>query len=301
MDQPKVTIIIPTYNDNERLALCLDAIANQTYPLELIEVSVVDNNSDTSCEPVVKNYSFAEYLFEAQPGSYHARNTALSTGSLNDIVAFTDSDCIPEPEWLANAINAILSTSDKLGAVGGKVTMFASSDEPNLAELYDIVTGFDQVDYIQKEHFAVTANLVTKRSVIEANGLFNAELKSSGDKDWCQRMVKAGFDIQYCSEAVVKHPARTSISSIKTKLRRLYGGFYYNHLYKKRDRLFTLLGLFEALMPPVKFYKKVKQVEKNRIITQKINLFLFAYKLKLYTLIYRIKLITGLEKNIETN
>jgi cellulose synthase/poly-beta-1,6-N-acetylglucosamine synthase-like glycosyltransferase len=299
MHTSTVTVIIPTYNDTVRLAMCLDALNKQTYPQELYKVLVVDNNSSKPCDELVKHYAFASYLHEAQPGSYCARNLALKQAGLGDIIAFTDSDCIPDKAWLSEAVTALENGSETLGAIGGRIDMYASSDSPSLAELYDMVTGFDQADYISKENFSVTANLVTRCTVIEEVGQFNANLKSSGDKDWCQRMVKAGFALSYCDAAVVDHPARKSVKSIKTKLRRLYGGFYYNHVNVKPDKLFSPLGLFEALMPPL---DKIRQLRKSKLsisASRKFQLMTFFYYLKFYTLTYRVKLMTGIEKNIE--
>jgi cellulose synthase/poly-beta-1,6-N-acetylglucosamine synthase-like glycosyltransferase len=299
MTTPTVTVIIPTYNDTARLALCLDALSQQTYPQAKFEVWVVDNNSSQPCDKLVSQYAFARYLHEAHPGSYSARNLALKQEGLGEIIAFTDSDCIPDKEWLSAAIKALENAPEKLGAIGGRIDMYAASDSPSLAELYDMVTGFDQADYIRKENFSVTANLVTRLSVIEAVGEFNANLKSSGDKDWCQRMVKAGFSLVYCDSAKVKHPARQSVSSIKTKLRRLYGGFYYNHLNVKADKLFSFLGLVEAMMPPI---DKIRQLRKTKLsisVARKFQLVAFFYYLKFYTLTYRLKLLSGFEKNVE--
>ncbi len=50
---PFVSVIIPVYNDTERLQRCLDALEEQTYPADRYEVVVVDNGSDTPIAPVV--------------------------------------------------------------------------------------------------------------------------------------------------------------------------------------------------------------------------------------------------------
>ncbi|WP_414828122.1 glycosyltransferase [Alteromonas sp. H39] len=297
---PSITVIIPVYNDTARLQLCLNALTKQTYPSEKIDILVVDNNSAVSCEEVVAKIPNATYLFEKDAGSYAARNKALAYDSLADVVAFTDSDCIPDSDWLSQAV-AVLMRSTTIGAVGGRVDVFAANSSASLPELYDIVTGFDQKGYIQKEHFSVTANLVTRKDVLNAVGQFNAALKSSGDKDWCQRMVKSGYDLVYCDSAVVNHPARDSVKSIKTKLRRLYGGFYHNHKYVKKDKLFTPAGLLEALMPPVNYIRKMRSMSARLSLStgKQIQLACFFYTMKLYTLGYRVRLMTGLAGKVE--
>ena len=299
---PEVTVIIPVYNDTQRLTLCLDALCKQSYPSTKINILVVDNNSSVSCESTVARIPNASYLFESEAGSYAARNKALSSANIAEIVAFTDSDCIPDSDWLYNAV-ATLTNNSAAGAVGGRVDVFASTDKPTVSELYDIVTGFDQKGYIENEKFSVTANLVTTRSVFKSVGPFNAELKSSGDKDWCQRMVAQGYQLHYCDSAVVNHPARNSVKSIQTKLRRLYGGFYYNHKHVKKDKLFSVIGLIEALLPPFKYFKKMRAMSHSLDLTlsQKVRLTTFFYLMKLYTLWYRLKLMMGIAGKVERN
>ena len=53
LSTPFVSVIIPVYNDPERLKTCLQALEEQTYPKSAYEVIVVDNGSDESIEPLV--------------------------------------------------------------------------------------------------------------------------------------------------------------------------------------------------------------------------------------------------------
>ena len=59
-----VSVIIPVYNDTERLKRCLGALENQTYPKNLYEVVVVDNGSDDNVEGLVLLYDQAVMAFE---------------------------------------------------------------------------------------------------------------------------------------------------------------------------------------------------------------------------------------------
>jgi len=96
---PFVSVIIPVYNDPERLKTCLQALEEQTYPQSSYEVIVVDNGSDESIEPIVTEFNQAKAGYEPHPGSYAARNKGLSLAR-GEVIAFTDADCIPALDWI---------------------------------------------------------------------------------------------------------------------------------------------------------------------------------------------------------
>ena len=62
---PRVSVIIPVFNDSARLAQCLMALDTQSYPKPDYEVIVVDNGSSESVEPLVRGYSHARVFHEA--------------------------------------------------------------------------------------------------------------------------------------------------------------------------------------------------------------------------------------------
>jgi glycosyltransferase involved in cell wall biosynthesis len=98
-DEPFVSVIIPVYNDVERLVLCLEALGKQTYARDRFEVVVVDNGSTSTIRPVVEAFPYCVAAFEAQPGSYAARNRGIAV-SRGEIVCFTDADCVPSEGWI---------------------------------------------------------------------------------------------------------------------------------------------------------------------------------------------------------
>ncbi len=91
-------------------------------------------------------------------------------------------------------------------------------------EIYDLLTAFPQERYIERDHYAVTANVFTFRRVIDQIGAFDAQLKSSGDNEWGNRIHRAGFAQVYCQEACVSHPARRTYREIGQKTVRLVHG-----------------------------------------------------------------------------
>ncbi len=225
MDESLLTIsvIIPVYNETERLRTCLSALAEQTYPRDRFEVIVVDNGSRESPQAIVDRYPFARLAVELTPGSYAARNYGLKLAT-GEILAFTDSDCIPSPDWLSAGVAAIEAIG-KMAVIGGRINVFAADvNQPNAVELYDIAIAFDQELSIRKSGYAVTANLLAPRAAFDRVGPFNQQLLSGGDGEWCHRAADAGIPTVYCHEAVIDHPARASMAELIRKARRVIGG-----------------------------------------------------------------------------
>ena len=247
---PQVTVIIPFYNDSEMLRYCLSSVCLQTYPKDRYEVIVVDNGSDENIQPFIKEYSDVKFFKEDRPGSYAARNTGIRY-SKGEILAFTDSDCLPSRDWIEKGVKKLISTSG-CGVLGGRVKLFfRHRSNPTAVEIFDAMTFFQQQSYIKNAHFSVTANLFTFINVFEKVGLFNDKLASGGDIEWCRRAYSSGFELHYADNAIVKHPARHSCSQMIKKVIRVTKGrflidFYKDDFVKKFSEIFV-----NDLLPPV--------------------------------------------------
>lgn len=223
MEDAFISVIIPVYNDAERLAACLDRIAHQTLPRERFEVIVVDNASEEPPDAIVEPHQFCRLTRHAVPGSYNARNHGMTIAK-GDALAFTDSDCLPADDWLEQGLSALVADPSS-GVVGGTIEVFAQDPRrPTAAELYEVAFAFNQEGYVSNGHWAATANMFTWRRVVDAVGPFDGGLKSGGDADFGRRAHAAGYRVAYAPRAVVRHPARQSVSQLVVKARRHAGG-----------------------------------------------------------------------------
>jgi GT2 family glycosyltransferase len=210
---PEVSVVIPHLNDEGRLALCLRALAAQTLGPERFEVLVIDNGSQEPPAALVAGFPGMRLVAEPTPGPGPARNRGVALARA-PVVAFTDSDCIPDPGWLATILARF---ADDPGSVvlGGTVRVFAEApDRPNVAEAFDLIYGFRQELTIARHDFSATANLAVRREVFAAVGGF-AGLAVSEDMEWGRRAKLAGFPTRFVPQAVVEHPARRSMSDLR--------------------------------------------------------------------------------------
>lgn len=212
---PFATVIIPVKDGPVLLARAVRALLAQDYPADRFEVIVADNGSAASPAAVLPDDPRVILIEERRPGSYAARNTALGCAH-GEILAFTDADCRPDPGWLRTAARFLADHPD-VAMIGGQVRLEYRHGEPRTGpEWFEFVQGFPQERYLATG-FAVTANMVTRRSVFDRIGEFDGTLLSGGDAEWGRRVHAAGLAQRYLPDAVVLHPARDTWDELRTK------------------------------------------------------------------------------------
>jgi len=245
-------VVIPVYNDSERLSKCLAALEKQSYPPDRYEVVAVDNGSKRSVEPLAKSFAHVRTALENTPGSYAARNKGISLAR-GAVIAFTDSDTIPCLDWIEEGVAALYATPN-CGLVGGRISLFFKDPQrPTAVELYDLVYAFPQKEFINLYKFGATANVFTFREVLEKVGTFNHALKSNGDREWCHRVLQAGYALRYADGACVAHPARYDFAEAYQRTRRVVSGWRDLAHFKGADISFMrqMVDIVLDLLPPV--------------------------------------------------
>ncbi|HEY5106430.1 MAG TPA: glycosyltransferase [Caulobacteraceae bacterium] len=213
--QPTVSVIVPHYRDLKALAVCLETLRRQTYPASKVEIIVADNASPEGETAIARAIGDgARLVIVAERGAGPARNggVAVATG---EILAFIDSDCQAEPEWLAEGVKALADYD----FVGGRVKVLV--DDPRKmspAEAFERVFAFDFETYITRQGFTGSGNLFCPRTVFEAVGGFLAGV--SEDVEWSQRARSRGFRLGYAPRAIVGHPARRTWGDLREKWRK---------------------------------------------------------------------------------
>lgn len=280
---PFVSVIIPVFNDTNRLALCLKALEDQAYPKDLYEVIVIDNASDESIEHVVKNFSHAYHAFENYPTSYAARNKGISLAR-GTIIAFTDSDCMPHMTWIENGVNLFLKNPN-CGFICGKIELtFKNPLNLTSVELYEKTTYLNQEEYV-KHRFGSTANLITSRQVIDKIGIFNSTLASGGDLEWGRRVSSYGYKLVYGDAVCVYHPARHSFTQLYRRMTRISGGHYELGNIKS----YTFRKFFKNLIAPIQSIPRTF-LNNEYSHKQKINYIFLTFFIEYATIWIRIHL-----------
>jgi glycosyltransferase involved in cell wall biosynthesis len=96
VNEIRISIIIPCFNEERYLARCLDSIAQQTVPP--YEVLVIDNNSQDGTTAIARRYPFVRLLAEAEQGRVFARNTGFQAAT-GTVLARIDADAVLPNDW----------------------------------------------------------------------------------------------------------------------------------------------------------------------------------------------------------
>jgi cellulose synthase/poly-beta-1,6-N-acetylglucosamine synthase-like glycosyltransferase len=201
---PFVSIVIPAYNATGTIRLCLDAVLGLDYPRDRYEVIVVDNNSTDGTPEVVSQYPVRLVYEREIQGPHAATNTGVRHAQ-GEIIAFTDSDCVPEPGWLRALVAPF--ADPEVVAVGGRIEAYrpASRVEKFLGEE---IRPFRNCVRLSNSFPAsiITGNAAYRAEAFRAAGMFNPYMYTGSEVDLSWRVQwMTGKKAVYVPEAVVYH------------------------------------------------------------------------------------------------
>lgn len=212
--EPKICVVIPHYRDVENLKVCLRALEAQSIPRGSFEVIVADNGSPDA-EAVRAAVGQARLVIAQERGAGPARNAGAGAAR-GEVLAFIDSDCVPEPQWLAEGVRAL----SRFDFVGGRVkVLIADPRRMTAVEAFEKVFAFDNEAYVTKKGFTGSGNLFCPRALFEKVGGFRVGV--SEDVEWSYRATAGGFRLGFAANATVGHPARQTWPELVAKWKRL--------------------------------------------------------------------------------
>lgn len=251
-------IIIPHFNDEERLRLLLESINGQLAERKLHwSVIVVD---DRSADPgKVENVCTAlgaRFLRGTGGGSYSARNLGIAAAGDVIGVFFTDSDCVAGADVLATYESWLLGDDHRYVAAGPIELFPELSDAPTRWEVLDMATGLPQKKNVEKG-VAVTANACVRAQAFSRFGVFNESFRSGGDIEFTQKVAVATGGIAWLPQARILHPARHTRDEHFKKLRRIHKGIIERELADPGRSHWQVFGnhFWRSLRPPLGAWK----------------------------------------------
>lgn len=175
-----IAIIIPAKNEEKYISRCLEAIINQDYPKELIEIHVMDNESNDDTAKIAQ--SFNDVNVHTLAGNIGTIRNIGAKKSSSKYIAFLDSDCIPEKGWIKKSIN-LLKSNTELGVVSAKLTLEDHVKTPWIEKYWvNYLTSHinETIHYVNS--ISSFSFVVSRETMIEANW-FNESLITCEDSD----------------------------------------------------------------------------------------------------------------------
>ena len=198
---PFISVVIPTFNRNDKLLECLGSLEVQSYPHTDFEVIVVDDGSSDGTQAMVESFAARSQmrvccLQQAHAGPSAARNAGAAKAA-GAIIAFTEDDVVPESRWLECAARYFQDPAT--AAMEGRTrSMNAAS-----------VRSFESPG----THGFLPCNLFVRRDSFFALGGYDPaycdlslNLYFREDADFGFRLLEHGCGVVFGSDVVVSHP-----------------------------------------------------------------------------------------------
>ena len=287
-NMPKeISLIVPIFNGTKYIKQFIDPLNSNFFKGQVI---FVDNCSTDNSHRIIEDYckknnNFKLVSYSKKKSSYAARNYGVKF-SRNNIIAFTDIDCIPTKSYL----NFLSSFNGNFDLMTGPINVFYK--KKNIYEIFDKNTYLLQ-EYYVKNNYAATANLVITREVFNLVGGF-PEFTSGGDNKFCKKCIDMGFKIHFENNLMILHPARGTFFDHISKAKRLGIGHgeIFNESYKNFYNFLkyfskNLLSIFIPLNS-IRVYLRINQKEKINFFNN-LKLIFLAFSVNLVQRLFIIK------------
>jgi glycosyltransferase involved in cell wall biosynthesis len=210
MNKQKISIVIPAYNEEKNIVLCLQSIKNQTYKGE-VEIIVSDNNSNDNTASLARAQG-ATVVLEKKAGVIFARETG-TRASTGNIIIQTDADTTYPPNWIETIMLAFERNPKAVAIVGS----FKFVNAPWWGKYFTgLLFGItDLVHKMTKKLIYIPGcNTAFKKSAWHG---YDIKLDQGGDEVALLRQLKKEGDIVFLRN-----------NKVSTSARRLKKGILYN-------------------------------------------------------------------------
>lgn len=227
-EYPKVSVVVCAYNAESTMAACLDSLRELRYPA--YEVVVVDDGSTDRTGQIADRYEGIHVIHQENKGLSAARNVGIAA-STGEIVAFTDSDCVVDPDWLHYLVATFLSSGR--AAVGGpnlpppEDSLVATCVAASPGGPLHVLLNDEEAEHIPG------CNMAFRREALEELGGFDPIYRAAGDDvDLCWRLQERGHRIAFSPAAMVWHFRRNTVKAYIGQQRgygKAEGLLYFRH------------------------------------------------------------------------
>jgi cellulose synthase/poly-beta-1,6-N-acetylglucosamine synthase-like glycosyltransferase len=185
-DYPSVSVIVCIYNATYTLSATINSLIDQDYPLDKIEIILVNDGSNNNSESVCLGFINRQrsrmpkitYVRQLNSGLGGARNTGISMSDA-EIIAFIDQDAVADKNWIKELVTCF-GTNAKIGVAGGKIEIL--NNWINFSRFIHWAYYYGE-DSKGNEYLPIVGtNMAFRGSVFEQLGGFYENFKSSGDE-----------------------------------------------------------------------------------------------------------------------
>lgn len=259
MLKPKISIIIPCYNDSKYISKSIESAFNQTYVNK--EIIVVDDGSDLLTKQELSKLSSKINLLITQKnkGVSAARNMGILKAK-GDFILTLDSDDYFEPEFCKKAINEFIIDSE-IAIVTCHTNWFKSIQD---SEVY--IPGGGKLDDILLGNVAMGSTMFRKISWEKVGGYDIKMINGFEDWEFYIRVLEDGGKIKVIPEVLFNYRKRsvsrsTNAANYKYELQEYiylkHSNLYQHNIKQFIQHLFNNLKVLERKDNSYKLEKRI--------------------------------------------
>jgi glycosyltransferase involved in cell wall biosynthesis len=241
-----ISVVIPTYRRPYLLERCLQAVLRQDLNGDDFEIIVADDGAEAATEALVRTLAEQQQgrgpalhyvAVHGRHGPAAARNAGWRRAE-GEVIAFTDDDCVPAPNWLRKGLEVF---QYGVAAAWGRLNM----------PLPDQPTDYERDAARLQDSEFVTANCFCARAVLAESGGFDERFTAAWreDSDLFFSLLERSVRIVHAPDAVVVHPIRPAEWGVSIRQQRKIR--FDALLYKKHPRLYRARI---RKLPPLQYY-----------------------------------------------
>ncbi|RLM34463.1 MULTISPECIES: glycosyltransferase family A protein [unclassified Haloarcula] len=233
MNDPLVSVVLPTYDRPENLRNAVQSVQEQTY--SHIELVVVDDHSPTPAADTLSPLSFDELTVEIirheeNRGANEARNTGIRE-STGEYIAFLDDDDDWAPSKIEKQVAAFREAGPEVGVVyTGSEYVYDDYVRTVTFSLEGDVTE----EMLRGRSLGEFTTLMVRRDVVRAAGLPDTDFPSWQDRDWLLRLSRH-CEFKTVPEALTTRRRKTGEDSISDNFEEKRDISYPLFIEKHRD------------------------------------------------------------------
>lgn len=206
-DTPPISVVVASYNGERTLAECLRSLQKLKYPD--YEIIVVNDGSTDSTREILQEFQDVIVIHQRNKGLSHARNAGIAAAR-GEIVAFTDSDCFADPDWLYHV--ALAMTRKRCAGVGGPNLTPMESQAIHRTVAFAPGHATHVLLSVEEAEHVPGCNMAFWRSDLIEIGCFDPTFCKAGDDvDIIWRLQDNGQRILFAPGAFVWHHRRSTI------------------------------------------------------------------------------------------
>ncbi|MFZ5998824.1 MAG: glycosyltransferase family 2 protein [Nitrospirota bacterium] len=235
-EKPLTSIRTVNYNGLKYLSACFDSIKKSIYPLDKLEVIMVDNaSSDGSIAFVKESYPWVKVIALNENTGFSKANNIGAKNAQGEYVVFLNNDTVVDPNWL-NGLVQIMESDRDIGIVGSKLLLMDTPTKLNSAGAaiafngggYDIGFLDNDSDVYntpgERGCVRAAAAMVRREEFLDFGGFDEDHFMYFEDVDLCWRYWLFGKKIVYIPSSVIYHKFGGSSGTFRhAPLRVFYG------------------------------------------------------------------------------